>query len=73
MNEIYEMKLHDILTPKDSDTQIQRVPGGWIYTTYQTEQYTQVDGTWSENYRLSSVFVPFDNEFQESLKPITGK
>ncbi len=64
MDEIYKMKLHETITPQGQDTKILRVSGGWIYTLYQLEQNQGQDGQWTENYKMSSVFVPFDNEFQ---------
>jgi hypothetical protein len=69
MDKIYEMNLGDILTPKGNlDYLIIRVPGGWIYRFSQINQTVQVDGTWSENYFCDSVFVPFNNEFQERIE-----
>lgn len=59
MNRMYEMELHEQLTPSTSSsaTLITRVPGGWIYTFY--NQTTEPNAE-----RFSSVFVPFHNEFQ---------
>ena len=51
MNEIYNMKLHDVITIGDYD--IVRVPGGWIYVMFD-KKYMQ----------KSSVFVPYDNSFK---------
>lgn len=48
--DIYDMELHEFITPENTGTYIQRVPGGWIYS------YTE------ENM---AVFVPFHNEFQK--------
>ena len=57
MNAIYDMELHEKLTPaiKGSIIDIIRVPGGWIYSTYSMSN----DNYWS----VSSVFVPFNDEF----------
>lgn len=43
------MKLHDVMTLKY--LKVMRVPGGWLY---------RYDGP-----SQSTVFVPFDNEFQQ--------
>ncbi len=52
---IYNMDLHAEIT-LNGGTNVLRVPGGWVYLTYNARH-------------LSSVFVPFNNEFQ----PTTGK
>jgi hypothetical protein len=52
---VYNMKLHEKVF--EGGTEITRVPGGWIYTT---ESYGVEEAHWS----VSSVFVPFNNEFQ---------
>lgn len=53
--DIYEMKLFEQRDVKlDGSITVTRVPGGWIMTTK------------SYAYKgFSSVFVPFDNEFQD--------
>ena len=57
MNEsegLYGLELHAFI--KSSGFYITRVPGGWIYETY-------ADGNgWCDI--VTSVFVPFNNEFQ---------
>lgn len=59
MKDLFKMKLHDVLTPKGPlDTQIMRVPGGWIYRFSQINQVVMPDGQWCENYLCDSVFVP---------------
>lgn len=46
---IYDLELNESIDVNGHT--VHRVPGGWIYMTY--------------NYgKVSSVFVPFDNEFQ---------
>ena len=51
MNEMLDMKLHEIRYPDTkSSYEILRVPGGWMYTAY----FQQGDG----NYAQSSCFVP---------------
>ena len=45
-NNIYGMKLHDMIVMKGKEIEVLRVPGGWIYTL--TDLAT-------------SVFVPFDD------------
>ncbi len=52
MDKIYELKLHEDYTPKIGSWQVMRVAGGWIYTYFNTEPH-------------HSIFVPFNNEFQE--------
>jgi len=60
------MGLHEKLTIKDSQpVEILRVPGGWIYTYFQLNQVMMQNGGWSEEYIPSSIFVPFNNEFQK--------
>lgn len=58
-NELYEMKLSEILIIEDSNlfTTVLRVPGGWVYRSY--DKGHQI---------LSSVFVPFNKEFKKSKK-----
>lgn len=52
---IYDLELNETLV--SCDYIIRRVPGGWVYTEY--------DGANSQNICImSSVFVPFHNEFQ---------
>lgn len=66
MNQLFEMKLHEVLTPATSQNlQIIRVPGGWIYRFSQINQVTMPDGTWSENYLCDSVFVPLHPDGNE--------
>jgi hypothetical protein len=55
MSDIYKMKLHEVIEI-DRCTSAQRVPGGWIYTTC------------SISRAISSVFVPYNNEFQEGVQ-----
>jgi len=56
--EIYYMGLHEILNIDGNSlsTTIIRVPGGWVYHSYDK----------SKNF-LGMVFVPFNNEFQDEL------
>jgi len=64
---IHKMKLHEELFPNRSGLlKITRVPGGWIYTTYQGYQmpYDPNSGQSGEEFRISSVFVPYDDEFK---------
>jgi hypothetical protein len=56
--DIYKMKLHEQIFLTNTSgvlgTEVTRVAGGWIYTTF------------NFNHNISSsVFVPFDNEFQQ--------
>lgn len=64
MDEIYEMKLGDVIEKNSyrfGQTKIERVPGGWNYI------YTQYTGTVQEKtpITMTAVFVPLSNEFQE--------
>ncbi len=54
MTDIYSMKLHDTLNT-DSNINITRVPGGWIYN-YVMRNYT--------------VLVPYSDEFNTVLHEI---
>jgi len=53
IEEIYEMGLHDTVFLSE-DMSILRVPGGWIYT-------------FGIDDNVTSVFVPFSNEFVRSM------
>jgi hypothetical protein len=64
MKKIYEMDLFEKIETETSSfgqTEIERVPGGWnyIYT-----HYTSIDE--ESPIAMTAVFVPFNNEFQES-------
>jgi hypothetical protein len=55
MSDIYKLKLHEEILIQGGTTcrlYAMRVAGGWIYT-------------WVVNSITSSVFVPFDSEFNE--------
>jgi hypothetical protein len=56
MSNLHEMKLHETIVAECDDlfTVVLRVPGGWMYRSYDKSHGI-----------LTSVFVPFDNEFQE--------
>jgi hypothetical protein len=54
---VYDMKLNDVLWLSLNNTEVLRVPGGWIYRVYDS-------GTQREC--LHSCFVPFNNEFMEN-------
>lgn len=58
---MYDMEINQSIY--EDDFQITRVPGGWVYRFSQVNQEVQVDGTWSENYLPTAVFVPMSNEF----------
>ena len=58
--DIYDMELHQegcVRIHKES-IYIVRVAGGWIYRFFSEETFIQ-----------SSVFIPFNNEFQKDIKP----
>ena len=50
---IYDLKLHEE-TGITRYLYVTRVPGGWIYTIYEFDNF------------VSQLFVPFNNEFQDS-------
>lgn len=60
MNEIYKMKLHDVFNPENLQLSIIRVPGGWIYESF--------NDTGMGGYEGSCVFVPYNNEFEVTEK-----
>ena len=57
---IYNLKLHE-RTKINTETEVLRVPGGWMYTRLAS----------SNGLRPSSTFVPYDNGFdeRETAKP----
>lgn len=62
MDDIFEMKLHDLFTLEGAEKnnyEVLRVPGGWIYTRRGA-------------YGYSSVFVPFEKEFGNFSYCTTG-
>ncbi len=52
---IYDLKLHETLWEMDSGVNIQRVAGGWLYSSFDENEQTI----------YNSVFVPYNNEFQK--------
>jgi len=60
---LLNMELHDVVTISNSsngkDIDILRVPGGWIYNFYEEASVQSIDGMWQDEYRQTSVFVPF--------------
>ena len=52
--DIYALDLHVQIEVVDA-LHVRRVPGGWIYTEYDKD---------GEDTYISSVFVPFNNEFK---------
>lgn len=61
ITDIYNMKFHqkEKISPH---TEVLRVPGGWIYKFYQPYNITDDKC----DYRISTAFVPWNNEFQRS-------
>ena len=63
IDQIYKLDLHEELDFEDIDSpklslhnaSVLRVPGGWIYNM------------WNENEIVTSVFIPFDNEFHKII------
>ena len=75
--DIYEMKLHEVFC-LDNETaqafnQVLRVPGGWIYTMRTDDQHEGKDGVEFSKEHHHCVFVPFNNEYQESDTAPTGE
>lgn len=64
MNQLYKLKLHETVSVPDGLAI--RVPGGWIYTIT-TQVYSGVDQQYGysiyDNF-MSSVFVPYNQEFE---------
>ena len=53
MNQIYKMKLHEILLLDNQEcVEITRVPGGWIYSLAYFDGNKDI---------INSVFVPYHN------------
>jgi hypothetical protein len=54
--DLYRMNLNDTIIVEGGTifTIARRVPGGWIFTSFDTRERI-----------MSSVFVPWNNEFQE--------
>ena len=68
MKDIYALKLMESVTVEndlESCTTVQRVPGGWIFTQ-STESHS--DGSNDRSTNISSVFVPYNDEFKEKRK-----
>lgn len=70
MKNIYDLKLfEEIFEDREqygnSGLSVRRVPGGWIFTDFEDshEENNTVQS------RLSSVFVPYDEEFHPRHKP----
>lgn len=57
---VYDLALHEQTVAHDGSlfTQALRVPGGWIYTSF--DKSTHIMG---------SVFVPWNNEYQPPQEP----
>lgn len=60
MKNIYNMKLHERIVPREnSEIQITRVAGGWIYAFYRLDCNA-----------MATTFIPYHNEFSaEEIKP----
>lgn len=69
MKDIYSLELLEMTrfdTDTDCYTTITRVPGGWIFT----ENYDSFfDGSKNTNTNMSSVFVPYNDEFKPKEEP----
>ncbi len=58
---IYVMKLHSQQPILKGEILVTRVPGGWLYTSYRYIARSEQVADWEP---FSTVFVPFNNEFQ---------
>lgn len=68
MQDIYSLKLMDSTTVEyntENYTTIQRVPGGWIFTEYYTNERQSPKEL---STSISSVFVPYNDEFKDKTK-----
>ncbi len=70
MKNIYDLKLleetfQDREQHSTRGLSVRRVPGGWIFTEFDD---SQGDGSDIQT-RLSSVFVPYNEEFRTKSKP----
>jgi len=76
-DEIYSMKLHDILNTNKNGVllQIIRVPGGWLYTQFLLQMipnHAHLNNSFTENYSATTVFVPFNNVNEFQIREFTG-
>jgi hypothetical protein len=60
---IYDLEMHEKTMIGDNGRReivtVMRVPGGWIYTTDDYNAH-------NDQPMITSVFVPFNNEFQKN-------
>ena len=67
MHDIYkldlleELVLNNRMKDDESRLSVRRVPGGWVFTTY---ELSEEECSNNFQHRLSSVFVPFSDEFK---------
>ena len=69
MVDIYGLKFMETISINndlESHTCVQRVPGGWIFTEYLDSHF---DGSNDTNTNISSVFVPYNDEFKVKNAP----
>jgi len=61
MKNIYELELHEAIEIKGNgiDTEIRRVPGGWIYNLM-----TRTKSNGAVNWISTPVFVPYNNDME---------
>lgn len=62
--DIYAMELHEKIYLTDGH-EVMRVAGGWIYHFYHVSYQYDPNAGQIEVTRVSSTFVPFDNQFQD--------
>ena len=65
MKNLYNLKLHEKICLEGGLVQITRVAGGWIYRFWEQE----CDTNDLANYRVNSVFVPYNQEFDTGVNP----
>jgi hypothetical protein len=63
----YMMKLHEKIS-LDNKYTVLRVPGGWIYY-----KHIETPGENIQRLASTSVFVPFNNEFNENVEFVGRK
>jgi hypothetical protein len=63
MKSIYELGLHEAIEVRGDgiDTEIRRVPGGWIYNLM-----TKAKSNGAVNWISTPVFVPYNNDMEGS-------
>ncbi len=61
--DIYAMKLHDRIVFQNYT--IDRVPGGWLYTSVIEHTYPSHSGRETGSISATTTFVPYSEEFKK--------